>query len=35
LRQVVEVLLSDDTEAIAQLTHAHLDQLQAREEVVS
>jgi voltage-gated potassium channel Kch len=35
LRQVVEVLLSDDAEAIAQLKQAHLDQLQAREEVVS
>jgi Kef-type K+ transport system membrane component KefB len=35
LRQVVEVLLSDDTDAIAQLKHAHLNQLRAREEVVS
>jgi thiamine monophosphate synthase len=35
LRQVVEVLLSDDANAIAQLKHAHLNQLQAREEVVS
>ena len=35
LRHVVEVLLGDDAEAIARLKHAHLDQLQAREEVVS
>ena len=35
LRQVVDVLLSDDAEAMAQLKQAHLDQLQAREEVVS
>ena len=35
LRQVVEVLMGDDTAAIAQLKHAHLDQLQTREEIVS
>jgi len=35
LRQVTEVLLSEDAEAIAQLKNAHLEQLRAREEVVS
>jgi hypothetical protein len=35
LRHVVEMLLSEDVEAIVQLKQAHLDQLQRREEVVS
>ena len=35
LRHMVEMLLRDDAEAIAQLKQAHLDQLQKREEVVS
>jgi Kef-type K+ transport system membrane component KefB len=35
LRHVVEMLVREDGEALAQLKQAHLDQLQQREEVVS
>ena len=35
LSQAAEVLLSEDAEAIAQLKQTHVEQLQAREEVVS
>ncbi|MBM3224809.1 MAG: hypothetical protein FJZ47_13525 [Candidatus Tectomicrobia bacterium] len=35
LRHVIEVLLSDDADTIAQLKQAHCDALQGREEVVS